>query len=94
MFVVTPQKVNSTSHNVHFTVFPSDDLLKYDQTTDLIGGIFNFRTRLDMSSLYTCITINMNCTQSNYTLGDYIGEIFKSKIFNGGQKSYKYGKKR
>jgi hypothetical protein len=36
MFVVPPQKVNSISHNVHFTVFPSDDLLKYDQNADLI----------------------------------------------------------
>ena len=56
MCVVPPQKVNSISNNVHFTVFLSDDLLKYDQTADLIVGIFNFRT-LVMSSLYTsCIT--------------------------------------
>ena len=38
MFVVPPQKVNSISNNVHFTVFPSNDLLKYDQTSDLIGS--------------------------------------------------------
>ena len=35
----------------------------------------------------------MNCTQSNDTLGDYIGEILKIEIFTGGQKSYKHGKK-
>jgi hypothetical protein len=27
----------------------------------------------------------MNCTQSNYTLGDYIGEILKSEMCTGGR---------
>ena len=35
----------------------------------------------------------MNCTQSNDTLCDYIGEILKSEVFTGGQKPYKHGKK-
>ena len=65
MFEVPPVYVNSKEHRVHFTILPSNSLLKNLHACDVVGGgILNDNKFRDFRTLGT--VDNVNCTQVKF----------------------------